>query len=299
MGALDSFYDEESECPKCHAKVKNDWQTKELYRLMEYWRKGDWVQYRKLEAIREGKRKKEYEDLEFGPLLRTSKEYLSDAPLLFNGKVPVHTSCRNCNVWLEAYAEVLDGRFAEIVEIEADAKPKEFVIIKPETTAKILREEFQRRLTHLQGSCKHQKTQWMDMEWAPGHFYGRGLVCLRCEEIIKTKIPHMEDRPKLKRLPEVLVKRSRNKRLRKLVGPSFRKRAARNIALFRQATSPTGMTSVELRRELKKNRAEDKKREKALERRPPPTRPQTARVKAGRRWGKEAFPDSGEATFGD
>ncbi len=106
---------------------------------------------------------------------------------MFNGKVPVHTSCDNCEAWLQAYAKVLDGRFTGIVEAEADGEEKEFVLIKPETTAKILREEFERRLTHLQESCKHDKAEWMEIEWAPGHFSGRGLVCLRCEKILQTE----------------------------------------------------------------------------------------------------------------
>jgi len=269
MGALDSFYDEESECPKCNAKIKNDWQTKDLYSLMEHWRKGDWVQYRKLEAIPEDERKRKYGDLEFAPSLQTSKEYLSDAPLLFNGKVPVHTSCRNCNAWLEAYAKVLDGRFVGVVEAEANAKPKEFVLIKLETNAETLRQEFQRKLSKVQATCKHKETKWMLMEWAPGHFYGRGLVCLRCEKIIKTRgLPETKSRPKLRGPPaEVLIRRSRNKRLKGPVRRSSRTKAARDMVFFRQAFSPTGTTSDELRRELKKGRAQDRKREQTLERR--------------------------------
>ena len=27
MGMYDSFYDEDSRCPKCKAKIKTDWQT--------------------------------------------------------------------------------------------------------------------------------------------------------------------------------------------------------------------------------------------------------------------------------
>jgi hypothetical protein len=45
------------------------------------------------------------------------------------------------------------------------------------------------------------------------------------------------------------------------------RKATRNMDLFRQACSPTGITSEKLSRELKKGRAEDRKREQALEQR--------------------------------
>ncbi len=186
MGMFDSFYDEDSECPKCHTKVKGDWQTKRLQSLMESWRRGDFLQYRRLEVVPEEERKEKDRGTLFGAFRRTS-DYLSDAPLLFNGKVPVHTSCDKCDARLEAYAKILDGRFVGIVEVEADGEEKELVLIKPETTAQTLREEFNRRLTHLQESCKHEKAEWMDMEWAPGHSSGRGLICVRCEKVLRTR----------------------------------------------------------------------------------------------------------------
>ncbi len=45
------------------------------------------------------------------------------------------------------------------------------------------------------------------------------------------------------------------------------RKATRNMDLFRQACSPTGKTSEELHRGLRKGRAEDRKREQALEQR--------------------------------
>ncbi len=59
MGMVNSFHDEDAECPKCDTKV-TEWQTKDLERLGEYWQKGDFVQYRKLERIPEKERKREY-----------------------------------------------------------------------------------------------------------------------------------------------------------------------------------------------------------------------------------------------
>jgi hypothetical protein len=56
-------------------------------------------------------------------------------------------------------------------------------------TAKSLRDDFNERLAALQKRCKHTKTQWMDFQWAPGHFSGRVKVCLRCEKIIKEAKP--------------------------------------------------------------------------------------------------------------
>jgi len=49
--------------------------------------------------------------------------------------------------------------------------------------------------------------------------------------------------------------------LRFLVG-----KATRNLDLFRQACSPTGVSSARLRKQLRKGREEDKRKEHALER---------------------------------
>jgi len=208
MGMYESFYDEDSKCPKCNAKITTDCQTKHLECMLESWHKGDFVQYRKLERIPEKERKRDYPDSIFPPLFRRTNEPVRDAPLLFNGKVPVHTSCDECKSWLEAYAKIVGGRFTGIVEIEANREEEKFVIVIPETTAKSLREEFANRLSHLQESCKHENTKWINMEWAPGHISGRGRVCLRCEKALETKNEFEPDNPKLRQL----LKRS--KRLR-------------------------------------------------------------------------------------
>ncbi len=42
-------------------------------------------------------------------------------------------------------------------------------------------------------------------------------------------------------------------------------KATRNLDLFRQACSPTGVSSAELRKQLRKGRAEDKRKEHILE----------------------------------
>ncbi len=187
MGMYDSFYDEDSKCPKCNAKI-DEWQTKHLQRLLGRWRRGGFLQYRKLERIPEEERKKKYGNSPW-PMFRSTKEYLTDMPLLFNGKVPVHTSCPKCKTWLEAYAKILNGRFTRIIEIEADGEDKELVLIKEDTTARALRDEFDRRLRHLQESCKHEKTSWMDIGIVPLHPSVRSLVCRRCEKTLETKAP--------------------------------------------------------------------------------------------------------------
>jgi hypothetical protein len=117
MGLYDSFYDEDSKCPKCNAKITTDWQTKHL------------------------------------------------------------ESC-----WSHG----------------------ERVI----SSAGSLREEFANRLSHLQESCKHEKTKWRPIEWAPGHISGQGRVCLKCEKTLETRNEFEPDNPKLRSLLK------RTKRLR-------------------------------------------------------------------------------------
>jgi len=207
MGLYDSFYDEDSKCPKCKSKITTDWQTKRLESMLESWHKGDFVQYRKLETIPERKRKRKYGDLKFASSLRHSIEFLSDAPLLLNGKVPVHTYCKKCESRLEAYARVVSGAFTGIVEIEADGKEKEFVRIRPDATARSLRQDFEDNLSHLQESCEHKKTKWMYMEWVLGPIFGQRRVCLKCEKTLETE-EFEPDNPKLKNL----LKRSRRLR---------------------------------------------------------------------------------------
>ena len=154
---------------------------------MESWHKGDFVQYTKLETIPEDERKRKYGDHPLSPFLRKTKKYLSDAPLILNGKVPVHTSCSDCNSWLEAYAKIVNGKFDRIVEAEATREEKELVIIPK--TAKKIREEFERRLSHLQESCNHEKSRWTRIERTPGQSPRQTLVCQRCEKILEIKNP--------------------------------------------------------------------------------------------------------------
>ncbi len=187
MGMFDSFYDEDSKCAKCNARVTTGWQTKRLESLFEEWRKGDFLQYRILETIPERERKRKYGNAKWAPAFRKTNKYLSNEPILHTGKVPVEAHCGNCDTWLQAYAKITNGRFVGIVEVEADGEAKELIVFKPGTTAKALREEFQRRLSHLQESCEHEKTRWVDMEWTLGLIYGRRLVCLRCEKVLKSK----------------------------------------------------------------------------------------------------------------
>ncbi len=189
MGLSDSFYDEDSRCPKCRGRIEQGWQTKRLESLMESWHKGDFVQYTKIERVPEKERKRKYGDEPLAPFLRRTKEYLSDAPLILNGKVPVHTSCCNCDSWLEAYAKITNGKFDRIVEAEATREEKELVILPK--TAKKIREEFERRLSHLQGSCSHEKSRWTRTERTPGHRSSQTLVCWRCEKILETKNPEL------------------------------------------------------------------------------------------------------------
>lgn len=99
----------------------------------------------------------------------------------------MHTSCNNCNSWLEAYAKITNGKFDSVVEAEVDGKQKELVLIEAETTAQTLTEEFDRRLFHLQESCKHESSKWTRKERALGHGSGQVLVCLRCEKILETR----------------------------------------------------------------------------------------------------------------
>ncbi|HEX4919550.1 MAG TPA: hypothetical protein VFV92_02280, partial [Candidatus Bathyarchaeia archaeon] len=155
-----------------------------LESLGEHWNKGDFLQYRKLEVIPERERKRKYEDQIFAPMFRKTNKLLSDAPLFFNAKIPVHTSCDNCNAWLEAYAKIVGGNFAGIVEAEASEKEKLLVVVS--TDAKTLREEYESRLAHLQESCSHEESRWIDVYWML-HYSGKQLVCLRCEKTLKTK----------------------------------------------------------------------------------------------------------------
>ena len=54
-------------------------------------------------------------------------------------------------------------------------------------TAKELREKFEKDLKELQDNCLHEEKKWLPYMWAPGHFAGEVLTCLKCEKILKKK----------------------------------------------------------------------------------------------------------------
>src|SRR3989442_13658043 len=93
-----------------HRSIEEGWQTKRLDSLMESWHKGDFVQYTKFERIPEKERERKYGTDSLAPFLRRTKKYLSDAPLIWNGMVPVHTSCRNSGKWLKEPATITNGK---------------------------------------------------------------------------------------------------------------------------------------------------------------------------------------------
>jgi len=159
-----------------------------LESLMESWHKGEIVQYTKLVPIPQEEMKRKCANHPLTPLLQRTKEYLSDAPLILNGKVPVHTSCYHCNSWLEAYAKITNGKFDRIIEATATREEKELVVL-PKTAMKI-REEFEKRLSHLQESCGHEKSRWTT-ERTPSQGSRQTLVCRRCEKILETKNPKL------------------------------------------------------------------------------------------------------------
>ncbi len=164
---------------------------------MQSWHRGDFFQYSRWEAIPEDERRRKYGNKPLTPFLRTTKDYFSKDPLILNGMVPVHTSCGNCNSWLEAYAKIVNGKFDRIVEAEATREEKQLVIIP--VTAKKLREEFEKKLSHLQESCNHEKTRWTRNERTPDQPNLQTLVCRRCDKILGTRNPKsgvLEGRPK-------------------------------------------------------------------------------------------------------
>ena len=51
--------------------------------------------------------------------------------------------------------------------------------------AKELRVEFEAALKEIQDCCMHQKSEWMDNSYAPGHTLGSVRVCLNCEKVLE------------------------------------------------------------------------------------------------------------------
>jgi hypothetical protein len=56
-----------------------------------------------------------------------------------------------------------------------------------EVTAKSLG-EFARRLSDLQKSCRHEGTEWILLEGAPGHLSARVRVCNVCEKVVESDV---------------------------------------------------------------------------------------------------------------
>ncbi len=197
MGLFDSFYDEDSKCPKCHAKVASGWQTKSLQSVLMSWNKGDLLQYTRPESILEAKRKSGRGSRTVAPRSQWTMEIDSESLLIFDCKVPVLTTCDNCKALLWGYARITDARFDGIVEIETDQTKTRAVMI-PENTAKSLREDYEGRLSHLQESCKHKKSDWRKMESIPAHPPARVLVCRKCEKILKGRERQWTDKQNTK-----------------------------------------------------------------------------------------------------
>jgi len=56
------------------------------------------------------------------------------------------------------------------------------------TTAKQLRDKFEKDLKQLQDNCKHEPSDWMEHVWAPSHYSGFQVKqCNNCWKIIKYK----------------------------------------------------------------------------------------------------------------
>jgi|WetSurMetagenome_2_1015567.scaffolds.fasta_scaffold804508_2 hypothetical protein len=50
-----------------------------------------------------------------------------------------------------------------------------------------LKREFEKKVLQLQMMCKHNKTEWMDSYWAPGHGGKKILLCKRCHKTLEEK----------------------------------------------------------------------------------------------------------------
>ncbi len=180
----DFFFDPDSTCPKCMSPVNREWQTQRLDGLFEHWKKGDLLQYHKYELIPEEERRTKWGGWKFPTTYRVNEEFVKDEPLLPGGMVPVYTMCDGCSAWLNAYAKISDGKFLGIVEVEPSEEEKEFIKIKPETTAAILHSEFEKRLSHLQESCRHINAAWTSLD-QEAHPNVKRKFCLRCEKVLE------------------------------------------------------------------------------------------------------------------
>ena len=52
-------------------------------------------------------------------------------------------------------------------------------------TAQQLREKFEIDLAKLQEDCKHEESEWMPSELAPGHIFGSVKICNICEKVME------------------------------------------------------------------------------------------------------------------
>lgn len=267
MGLFDSFYDEDSTCPECHVKVSSDWQTKSLQSVLMSWHKGEPLQYTRPETIRKAKKRSRGRARTFAPTLQWTTGIDSESLLIFDGKVPVLTTCENCKALLWGYAQITDARFEGIVEIETD-ETKTRPVIVPEKTAKSLRDDYERRLSNLQDSCTHERRNWRNMESIPARPPVRVLFCGKCEKTLKGPEREDIDEGTKKRL-RAGEKEFASKKYVVASGAAQIRRtlsSTRNLDLIRQACDATGRSSRHLKEALRKGRAEDKKREQSLER---------------------------------
>lgn len=51
--------------------------------------------------------------------------------------------------------------------------------------AQQLRDKYEQDLAQLQETCEHEKAEWMEHHFAPGHFDGMVFVCANCDKILK------------------------------------------------------------------------------------------------------------------
>jgi hypothetical protein len=52
-----------------------------------------------------------------------------------------------------------------------------------------LRQKFEQDKQQIQDNCSHTKVEILPYMWAPGHFFGKNIVCVECEKVLK----HIDD----------------------------------------------------------------------------------------------------------
>ena len=52
-----------------------------------------------------------------------------------------------------------------------------------------LENEFKDKVARLQKKCRHEKTEWLESFWAPGHSSGRNRVCSTCGKVLVSEPP--------------------------------------------------------------------------------------------------------------